>query len=212
MNEERVINDLGRYLTNILRHRAAELRLKIKPDGYVFVKDILSLPEKTRSRRALRSHTLEDVLMAVERDSKTRMSVRGSGAGTEIRANQGHSLKNIDDESLLRKIYSPSELPVLGLCVHGTYYGHLTNILNNGLKSMTRKHVHFSTQPFGSKKTISGMRSNCQVLIYLDVKKALEEGLQIYLSSNEVALVPDMVPTHLFEKICEASTGKKIIF
>lgn len=205
------INNLGRYLTSVLRHRALNLRLKMKPDGYVKVSDILSIPEKTKSKRSLKSYTLNDVLLAVDQDNKRRMKVRGSGKDTEIRANQGHSgeIKNIlNDNLLLRKITDAKELPV---CIHGTYYKYLKDILKSGgLSSMKRKHVHFSTQPFGSSKTISGMRSNCQVLIYLDVEKALANGLEIFISDNEVALIAEKVPSNLFEKICDANTMQRI--
>ena len=210
-SESNEINIFGRYLTSVLRHRALDLKLKMKPDGYVKVVDILSLKEKTKSNRVLKSYTLNDVELAVQQDNKNRMKLRGSGKDTEIRANQGHSnkLKSvINDELLLDRITKSSQIEC---CIHGTYYKYLPLILKDGyLSSMTRKHVHFSTKFFGSKDIISGMRKNCEVLIYLDVEKALNEGVNIFLSDNEVALIPKIVSSHLFEKICDASTGKKL--
>lgn len=207
------INNLGRYLTSVLRHRAIDLKLKMKPDGYVKVLDILSIKEKTKSNRSLNSYNLSDVLIAVKEDNKKRMSIRGKDKDTEIRANQGHSakLKNIlNDDLLLRKIINADELEY---CIHGTYYKFLPQIKEfGGLSSMKRKHVHFSTKPFRSEKTISGMRHNCEVLIYLDIKKTLEEGIEIFISDNDVALIPGNISYHLFEKICDANTGKQIKF
>ena len=212
--DEAKINNLGRLLTTILRHRATEMGLTMKADGYIPVREILSLKQRTRSKIQLKSHTVADVVSAVQQDSKQRMSVRGEGHNMEIRANQGHSLDAIRDDALLRPVLSPDDLPVPGLCVHGTYYEALDKIMDTsgsntgGLKTMGRKHVHFSTQPFRSNKTISGMRKTCQVLIYLDVEKALREGIKIYLSSNEVALVSETIHPRFFLKVCRASDGE----
>ena len=39
---------------------------------------------------------------------------------------------------------------------------------------MGRQHIHLSEDFPGSKQVISGMRSNCQVVVYIDVKKCLQ--------------------------------------
>lgn len=46
---------------------------------------------------------------------------------------------------------------------------------------MGRQHIHFSEDFPGSKNVISGMRSSCQVAIYIDIKKALEGKLSIFI-------------------------------
>jgi len=204
---DRRINDLGRLLTTILRHRAMELGLRMAPDGFVPMHQLLALGLRTRSGVPLRGHNSADVVRAVAEDSKQRMSVRGEGRHMEIRANQGHSVSAVSDDALLRPILSPLDLPVPGLCVHGTYFEALPSILRTGLQTMGRRHVHFSTRPYRSTQAISGMRWNCEVLVYLDVEAALQAGIKIYLSSNEVALVPQTVPPSCFLKVCGAGDG-----
>ncbi|TYH40226.1 hypothetical protein ES332_D12G232200v1 [Gossypium tomentosum] len=60
------------------------------------------------------------------------------------------------------------------VCVHGTYKRNLESILELGLKRMKRLHVHFSSGLPTDGEVISGMRRDVNVLIYLDVRKALE--------------------------------------
>ncbi|EEF39900.1 tRNA 2'-phosphotransferase, putative [Ricinus communis] len=90
------------------------------------------------------------------------------------------------------------------MCVHGTYKKNLGFILEYGLKRMQRLHVHFSCGLPTDGEVISDMRRNVNVLIYLDMKKALEDGMKLYISDNRVILTESfdgVVPVKYFEKI-----------
>lgn len=82
-----------------------------------------------------------------------------------------------------------SPLPFAALCqevpvaVHGTTADVQEAILSEGLKSMSRGFVHFAPGLPGEDGVISGMRRSCEVLIYLDVAKALSDGMPIFVSS-----------------------------
>lgn len=137
-----------------------------------------------------------------------------------IRATQGHSIKSVQAEALLEKL-SPtdddSKLPTT--VVHGTFHTAWPGILaSGGLRCMGRNHVHFATGPSldavlprqdedaGSETTaqglkdlglndgqvISGMRRDAQVLIYIDLKKALAAGCPFWRSENNVILSEGM--------------------
>ncbi|CAN1166455.1 tRNA 2'-phosphotransferase 1 [Linum perenne] len=226
------IDALGRLLTRILRHMASELSLNMRNDGYVKVKDLLQLNMKTFANVPLRSHTVDDVkevaqnestvcawllnncngvkLQAVSKDNKQRFGLLEEDGELLIRANQGHTLKVVESESLLRPILSADEVPV---CVHGTYRKNLDSILQSGLKRMERLHVHFSCGLPTDGEVISGMRKNINVIIFLDVKKALEDGMKLYISENKVILTEGfdgVVPVKYFEKI-EAWPSRKCI-
>ncbi|KAG6784435.1 hypothetical protein POTOM_010128 [Populus tomentosa] len=195
------IDALGRLLTRILRHKASELNLNMRSDGYVKVEDLLKLNMKTFANVPLRSHTDDDVKEAVRKDNKQRLSLLEEGEELLIRANQGHSIKTVESESLLKAILSPEEISV---CVHGTYKKNLDSILESGLKRMQRLHVHFSSGLPTDVGVISGMRRDVNVLIFLDVKKALEEGMKLYISDNRVILTEGFdgtVPVKYFERI-----------
>ncbi|XP_030535415.1 tRNA 2'-phosphotransferase 1-like [Rhodamnia argentea] len=195
------IDALGRLLTRILRHMAAELNLNMRSDGYVKVQDLLQLNIKTLADVQLTAHTVDEIKEAVRRDNKQRFSLLEENGELLIRANQGHTVKTVESDSLLEPILSAEEVPV---CVHGTYKKNLQSILDSGLKRVQRLHVHFSSGLPTDGEVISGMRKNVNVLIFLDVRKALEDGMKIYISDNRVILTEGfggVVPVKYFDKI-----------
>ncbi|XP_039129626.1 tRNA 2'-phosphotransferase 1-like [Dioscorea cayenensis subsp. rotundata] len=195
------IDALGRLLTRILRHQASELKLDMRSDGYVRVCDLLMLNVTTFAKVPLRSHSVDEVKEAVKRDNKQRFGLLEENGELLIRANQGHTIATISSESLLQPILSAEEVPV---CVHGTYKKNLESILQSGLKRMARLHVHFSCGLPTDGQIISGMRRDVNVLVFLDVRMALEEGMKLYISDNKVILTEGfdgVVPVKFFEKI-----------
>lgn len=122
-----------------------------------------------------------------------------------IRATQGHSIKTVDAASFLEPLSLDDESKLPNTVVHGTFYGAWSAILQSGgLQCMNRNHVHFATGPSlesvlgaqqdaatpakGEKKVISGMRGDAQILIYLDLRKALAAGCPFWRSENDVIL------------------------
>ncbi|CAN6832594.1 unnamed protein product [Brassica oleracea] len=203
------IDALGRLLTRILRHMATEMRLDMRGDGFVKVEDLLNLNLKTSANVQLKSHTVDEIREAVRMDNKQRFSLVEEDGELLIRANQGHSITTVESDKLLKPILSPEEAPV---CVHGTYKKNLESILASGLKHMNRLHVHFSRGLPTDGEVISGMRRDVNVLIFLDIKKALEVspfdfsiyGIAFYISDNKVILtegVDGVVPVDYFHKI-----------
>ncbi|XVE74023.1 hypothetical protein DITRI_Ditri11bG0165600 [Diplodiscus trichospermus] len=195
------IDALGRLMTRILRHMAVELNLNMRSDGYVKVADLLKLNMKTFANIPLRSHTVDDIREAVRKDNKQRFSLLEENGELLIRANQGHTVTTVESESLLKQILSPEEVPI---CVHGTYKRNLESILESGLKRMKRLHVHFSSGLPTDGEVISGMRRDVNILIFLNVRKAVEQGMKLYISDNKVILTEGfdgVVPVSYFEKI-----------
>lgn len=195
------IDALGRLLTRILRHMASELNLNMRSDGYIRVQDLLKLNMKTFANIPLRSHTIDDIREAVRKDNKQRFSLLEENGELLIRANQGHTVTIVESESLLKPIVSAEEVTV---CVHGSYKRNLESILESGLKRMKRLHVHFSCGLPMDGEVISGMRRDVNLLIFLDVRKALEDGMKLYISDNKVILTEGfdgVVPVKYFEKI-----------
>ncbi|KAB2626751.1 tRNA 2'-phosphotransferase 1-like [Pyrus ussuriensis x Pyrus communis] len=176
------------YLTRILRHMAGELSLNMRSDGYVKVNDLLKLNIKTFANIPLRSHTIDEIKEAVRKDNKQRFGLLEENGELLIRANQGQQ------QRLLTPILSSEEVPV---CVHGTYRKNLESILDF-LKVFSHSLV-----------------CNANVLIYLDVKKALEEGMKFYISENKVILTEGfdgVIPVKYFEKIESWPDRKPIPF
>lgn len=141
-----------------------------------------------------------------------------------IRANQGHSIAGVvDPEALLTPILlDPSTaaktaadgkakaVPVPPIVVHGTYFAFWPAIVaSGGLKPMGRNHVHFATalpqnegngdEDASASETaavVRGMRRDVELLVYVDVERALREvgdKMRWWISDNGVVLTAGLV-------------------
>lgn len=142
-----------------------------------------------------------------------------------IRANQGHSIP-LESEALLRPITllvdggdSGVSVPVPPVVVHGTYFGLWEQIVaSGGLKRMGRNHVHCSTglpedngagtgAGAGAAVVVSGMRTDAELLIYVDVRRSLEDkAMTWWISDNGVVLTEGVgedgcVPLQYFKEV-----------
>ena len=190
---------LSRTLTKILRHKASDYGLNMSSDGYVLLTDLLCVP----ALKKLNANK-EVIDSIVANCPKQRFAFNDDH--TAIKANQGHTIETLDDEKMMIPITLENchEYPS---CVHGTYRKAWKLIEESGgLSRMQRRHIHFSSEEFGSKQMISGMRSNAQVLISIDLKKALENGYKFYVSLNKVILTrgdenTGLLPNTYFSKV-----------
>ncbi len=102
------------------------------------------------------------------------MSTR-AGSGTSALIKGTHRDDVMDDE-LLMPSKEPSETLV---CVHGTRKAKWEKILDSdGISRMSRNHVHFSPKVPKDDTTASGVRSNCDVAMHVDVAAAMNAGLK----------------------------------
>jgi len=125
-----------------------------------------------------------------------------------IKANQGHSMANV--QMKMNKIDDASTLPI---AVHGTYYRFWEKIKAEGLKRMTRNHIHLTEQEHFSTAT-SGFRFNSEILIYIDVSKAMSEGVVFYRSDNNVILtegIDGVLCNNFFAKVIDRVTTKQLM-
>ena len=225
---------LSKTLSWVLRHSAPSLGLSISSDGYIPVQAILAT-----TVRGLNTYQEDDILRVVETNKKQRFSLcnrrivktsddmkyyfpQNSERGDEgedalcIRANQGHSISQVTSDELLTKIQQ-HELSKMDIIVHGTYKNAWTDhISSNGLNRMTRNHIHFATGlPSENNQVISGMRTSCQVYIYIDGAKCAEDNVPFFRSSNGVILCPGVndgtLPTQYFAKVVDARSGQDLL-
>jgi 2'-phosphotransferase len=163
--------------------------------------------------------TFEDIKTAVTDNAKQRFSMKPNPAVNPppdpsseepsdwvIRANQGHSIA-IDSAALLIPItLEVGNVPEI--VVHGTYFAFYQPIIESGgLKKMGRNHIHFSTGlPEDRQGVISGMRSDAEILIYVDIEKSLrDEGIKWWISENGVVLTEGdgdgVLPSKYWKKV-----------
>mmetsp|Transcript_5699 Transcript_5699/g.13118 ORF Transcript_5699/g.13118 Transcript_5699/m.13118 type:complete len:239 (-) Transcript_5699:342-1058(-) len=196
---------MSKAMSQILRHGLVEKGLDYRPDGYVRVDDLRAV-----GRGGLQQVSLDDLQSIVASCAKQRFSLVQEGRTWWIRANQGHTVPGIDPDQLLTPVTDAAELPVV---IHGTYHKFLPLILEGGLCRMSRNHIHFAAAMPGEDGVISGMRSSCQVTIYLNTQSAMDLGCLFYRSANGVILSAGLgergtIPASCFDKVVDNKTGK----
>ncbi|CAF0836213.1 unnamed protein product [Adineta steineri] len=177
---EKVVQ-LSKALSWLLRHAVLKEGLQFQSDGYVFVEDVLN------HHSFANKYTVEDIHECVAKNEKKRFGLKvDEQTGKEmIRAHQGHSLEEANVE--MKQITNPNQFPVV---LHGTYMKHWPSISTKGLSKMNRTHIHFAPGMPTQNGVISGMRASAQLYIYIDMEKALKDGLTFFVSSNNVILSP----------------------
>ncbi|EGZ12352.1 hypothetical protein PHYSODRAFT_516787 [Phytophthora sojae] len=183
---------LSKTLAYALRHGAEELQLDMRPSGFVPLAQLLALP-------LFQSFSEQQVDDVVRTNAKKRFSITtdATGAVKFIRANQGHTLQLVQDEELLTPLEAPD---AIDKCVHGTYLKFWESIWSSGLSKMQRNHIHFAEREVMDDEVVSGMRSNCDLLLYVDFPMAVKDGIKFYKSSNNVVLSPGVGDTGVIDR------------
>lgn len=187
------LRKISKTLSWILRHGLNELAIPYDSAGYARLSDVLN-------QRGLNKVTLEHIEQVVNDNDKKRFDLKLVDGQYYIRANQGHSsavAANMDPE-IIYTLLTPETAPET--VVHGTTLDAYNLIKNEGLKPMSRSHVHFAIGLPSDSGVISGMRQSSEVLIFIDVQKALQDGIKFYISKNKVVLCNGLQPKY-FKKV-----------
>ncbi|KAK0163082.1 hypothetical protein PV327_006793 [Microctonus hyperodae] len=159
----------GKKLSYLLRHGAEKEGLHIKASGFVPIVQILS---------KFKNCTINDIKRIVENDKKQRFTLQMNDGSLEIKANQGHSIATVNELSL--KLVENPDFDI----IHGTYISHWPTIKIQGLSRMNRNHIHFAKD----FKTNCGLRQSAEIYIFIDFKKATDDGMKFFESENGVIL------------------------
>jgi 2'-phosphotransferase len=95
----KLFENIERSLVKVLRHTATEDGIRLRADGFALLDEVLRLPSLAKLRAGL-----PEVQQAVQASNKQRLSLQEDGGRLWIRANQGHSIRDIDDEALLTRV------------------------------------------------------------------------------------------------------------
>eukprot|EP00698_Gefionella_okellyi_P012908 TRINITY_DN3507_c0_g1_i4.p2 TRINITY_DN3507_c0_g1~~TRINITY_DN3507_c0_g1_i4.p2 ORF type:complete len:303 (-),score=65.49 TRINITY_DN3507_c0_g1_i4:1894-2742(-) len=181
-------------LTTFLRHRGGRAGLNIRADGFVLLDEMLALKQ-------FQGVTRERIEEIVRTSDKQRFALQLEGDQWYIRANQGHTMKHVDQLELT-PITSPEQVPMV---IHGTYRSNLVSILQTGLEKRSRNHIHFAKGMF--QEVISGFRHDVDTLIFIDLAKCLAAGILFFESVNGVILsegVDGAISRDFFAKVTSA--------
>ena len=160
----------------VLRHRPEKIGLRLDKNGWADVQELIS-------KMNINFQELEYV---VENNDKKRFSFNDDK--TKIRANQGHSLKNVDLE--LKNIQPPEFL------YHGTVGKFMSAIKDSGLLKMNRQHVHLSKDRETAIKV--GSRRGKAIILSIRAGEMYKNGVEFYCSKNGVWLT-DHVPVEYID-------------
>jgi len=169
----------SKLLSLILRHDPAKAGLELQPGGWVKTDDLLAgLARLKRPMSEAQLHKL------VETSDKKRFTL--SEDGLMIRAAQGYSTK-VDMKM------SPITPPAL--LYHGTATRFLGVILAEGLKPMSRQHVHLSADIETATKV--GARHGKPVILKVKSEEMNQAGQPFYQADNGVWLTDKVAPEFL---------------
>lgn len=172
---------LSKLLSLALRHDPTALGLTLDAQGWANVSDVLAglaAQGKTVTR--------DDLEEVVRTSDKKRFAL--SEDGVRIRANQGHSLKNVDLE------LSPAAPPEV--LFHGTSVRFLASIEEKGLIPGSRTHVHLS-KDVRTAEIVARRREGPHVILRVRALELHAQGHAFYLSENGVWLTSHVPATHL---------------
>ncbi|KAJ2606394.1 tRNA 2'-phosphotransferase [Coemansia sp. RSA 1722] len=190
---------LSKTLSYILRHGAAKEGLELREDGSILVSEL-------QKYKNLKTATFEQIKYVVDTNDKKRYALfeekdKDGNNKWYIRATQGHSI-NIEKPKLIRLTAEtiPKEI------IHGTTKDKIALIREKGLSRMDRTHIHFASGLYGDRAVVSGMRATSNAFIYIDIEKALQDGIEFYESENNVILSKGLensgvIPARYFGKI-----------
>ena len=174
----RNLRHIGKQLAYLLRHHPEAEGLTIdKQGGWVNVDDVLLKLQIT----------LDELKQIVIQDNKNRFSFEDKTC-RRIRANQGHSIEV--DLGFIR-VAPPAAL------YHGTAKRFLESIMDKGISRQGRHHVHLSKDIESAIKV--GQRHGKPIVIVIDSEKMSRNGIQFFISENEVFLTEHVSPEYFKE-------------
>lgn len=179
MSSDKETTRLSKLLSLVLRHDPAQLGLTLDEQGWVSVDELL---RQTQTHRVPLTH--ESLLYIVETSPKQRF--RFSDDQQRIRASQGHSV----DVALG---YVPVEPPAI--LYHGTADRHQAAIEQEGLRKMSRQHVHLSADIATARQV--GSRHGRPVVFVVDAAQLHAAGHPFYRADNGVWLTNEVPPQYL---------------
>ncbi len=186
----------SRSLVKLLRHDLDSKKIVYDGAGYVSIEDII---------KQIKTLTLSKIQEIVEYDNKydkQRLDLKLENNNCwKMRANQGHSLKHLQETELLEELFEP-----LPFCIHGTEKKFLNSIQKSGLSKMGRTHIHcISKDPTSCdfKSVISGFKKTSNCYITIDMKLLMESGHKWFVSKNGVLLTIGPIPARFFLSITD---------
>jgi putative RNA 2'-phosphotransferase len=176
---DKIIKEKSKFLSLVLRHNPGKIGLTLDENGWADVDDLINRCNK--KNQSIDRSSLE---LIVKENDKQRFSFNDDG--NKIRANQGHSIEvdlGLQEVTPLAKLY------------HGTVQKFLDSIKSEGLKKMSRQHVHLSKDLETAIKV--GSRRGKPIILEVNSSAMADDGFKFYLSENNVWLTDHVPPQYI---------------
>jgi putative RNA 2'-phosphotransferase len=170
---------ISKFLSFVLRHRPDEIGIRLDPNGWVAISELLTACAAHGERI---SH--EELDYVVANNNKRRFAI--SEDGSRIRASQGHSVE-------VDLGYEPAAPPEL--LYHGTARQFVDAILSKGLIKGSRHHVHLSIDESTARAV--GSRRGAPIILTVQAGAMARAGHAFYISANGVWLTDHVPPEFL---------------
>jgi putative RNA 2'-phosphotransferase len=181
------LNKKSKFLSLLLRHKPDALGLTMDAQGYVEVQQII---DNSRSGKyPCNPFSFDDIKEIVFTDEKSRYSFENADMNY-VRANQGHS---IDVDLEMQSLTPPTYL------YHGTSKKAIEFIKVEGIKPMSRNHVHLSLDTNTAEDVGGRGKRGVPIILRIRAYDLWKTGVKFYLSSNGVWLTEDIIPFNFAE-------------
>jgi 2'-phosphotransferase len=192
-------NKISKTLSYILRHGALKYNIDIDRYGYIKTDDILKLPQ-------FRNVTLDDIFEIVYDDSRGRYTIKESLDTFYIKANHGHSI--LIPNSPVKEILNTNSYKILSYeCTHQEW------LLIKGDKGLRKKNIELKVPKNNYNRR--NIRYNKSVVIYINLEKALEQGIKFKIYSNGKILTQGLngfVSIDFFTKVYDIKSDSFFVF
>lgn len=179
MLSEKETTRRSKLLSLVLRHNPGRIGIRLDAQGWVSVPELL-----TQLAKHQQPLTLAELEYIVDTNAKQRFKF--SDDRSRVRASQGHSV----DVELGYAPVAPPEL-----LYHGTAVQHQENIVREGLRKMSRHHVHLSAD-LATARTV-GQRHGRLVLFAIAAGALHRAGHVFYQADNGVWLTEEVPADYL---------------
>ena len=180
MSQQQDFSKVSKFLSFVLRHKPDAIDLTLDEDGWASVAELI---EKAQPQFTITPDLIKQVVVT---NDKKRFSL--SDDEQLIRANQGHSIQ-VDLK------LSPRIPPTI--LYHGTASRFLNSIMQEGLKSGKRQHVHLSSDV--ETATAVGKRHGKPVILEVAARAMHQQKFEFFRSDNGVWLTKH-VPIRFFKE------------
>jgi putative RNA 2'-phosphotransferase len=170
---EKKLKQISKFMSLVLRHKPESIGLQLNENGWANVQEMIDKMNATGT-----DVDIDLIHAIVETNDKKRFAFNEDM--TMIRASQGHS---VEADLNLNEAQPPEFL------YHGTIQESVDIIQLEGLKKMSRQHIHLSKDKETAIKV--GSRRGKPVILVIRAAAMHADGYRFYLSANEVWLTDE---------------------